>query len=95
MNKFEIGQLVATAGVHGKMRDSIPFKNFVERSFERYIQCDWGNMCDEDKELNDEAVKDGDYRIHGAYIDESTSEKIWIITDADRKCTTILFPHEY
>ncbi|MDE6020535.1 MAG: hypothetical protein K2H01_06040 [Ruminococcus sp.] len=51
-------------------------------------------MDDEDKALNDAAVKNGDERIFAAYID-STGRKIWIITEWDRSATTILFPSEY
>lgn len=96
MNKlhFELGQLVATAGVADKMEEDSDFKSFVEQSVRRYIHCDWGDTDREDKELNDDAVKN-DSRILAAYNKPITGETIWIITEWDRSATTILFPSEY
>ena len=63
----------------------------------RYIACDWGDMCKEDWESNDEAVASGNDRIFAAYKydDVHPDWKIWIITEWDRSVTTSLFPCEY
>lgn len=54
-----------------------------------------GNLCDEDKALNDEALKDGN-RLMSAYNrKDHPDDKIWIITEADRSVTNVLFPNEY
>ena len=53
---------------------------------------DWGDMCDEDKKANDDALKDGD-RIFSAYT--TPLGKIWIITEWDRSYTTVLIPDDY
>ena len=90
--KFERGQIVVTRGVNDLMAEDVKFARFVTESFRRYIACDWGEMCDEDKSLNDEAIETGD-RIFAAYNDENY--KIYIITEWDRSVTTILFPSEY
>ena len=95
MRKFELGRLVATAGVSREIKLDATFDIFVRISLGRYTKGDWGDMSSDDKSLNDKAVHEGDLRIFGAYICESTKEKIWIITEADRSCTTILFPDEY
>lgn len=95
MGKFGIGKLYMTRGVYEKVNADLDFQNFVNSSFTRFAACDWGDMCDEDKALNDEAVKYNDGRIHGAYLSENLNIKIWIITEADRSATTILFPSEY
>jgi hypothetical protein len=94
MNNFKIGQTVMTYAIAEMMRTDKNFALFVNMSFNRYLNCDWGSMDDEDKALNDAAVKNGDERIHAAYID-STGRKIWIITEWDRSVTTILFPSDY
>lgn len=65
---------------------------------ERHICKDWGDLSDEDKRLNDEALHDGS-RMLSAYI-LPTEVKIWIITEAtddkgDRAATTALLPEEY
>jgi hypothetical protein len=65
---------------------------------DRHSTGDWGKVCPEDAQLNDEALKDGG-RIISAY---STLKgvKIWIITEAtddngQRFATTIMLPDEY
>ena len=92
--KFKIGKLVATRGIYDRMSSDKKFKTFVDASFDRYINCDWGDTCDEDKELNEDALKNGE-RILAVYTYPETKEKIWIITEWDRSVTTILFPSEY
>jgi hypothetical protein len=62
----------------------------------RHLRGDWGDLSDDDKRANDEAVKDGDLRIFSSYNHPDSSDgKIWIITEADRSSTTLLFPSEY
>lgn len=99
MKKFEIGRLVASRGIMEQIESEAlsdnDFRTFINKSFERYIKCDWGDLDEEDKALNDNAVERGDLRILAAYIRPETKEKIWIITEADRSYTTILFPNEY
>ena len=87
--KFETGKVVMTRGIADRIFSDENFLIFVSASLGRYAKCDWGDMCDEDKMMNDEAVQQGDSRIFAAYINPKTNEKIWIITDADRKYTTI------
>lgn len=91
---FKLGDVYATAGIQIRMKDE-QFSRFVNDSLKRFRACDWGNMCKEDKALNDRAVKQGDGRIHGAYIRPDSKERIWIITESDRSVTTVLFPDEY
>ena len=93
MNKFSLGRVVMTAGVHQKCEEDMNFQAFVNDSVQRYIHCDWGELCAEDKKLNDDAVKNGDERILAEY--RNKSYRIWIITEWDRSATTILFPEEY
>lgn len=94
MSKFKLGQLVATRKVAERAETDLDFYDFVCESIRSYISCDWGDTCDEDKRMNDDAVKNGE-RILAVYIQRKTGEKIWIITEWDRSVTTILFPSEY
>ena len=91
---FNLGQVVSTNGVHSLMESDNYFMMFVVDSLRKYIECDWGQTCDEDKVLNDNAVKNGDDRILAVY-EKDGLPKIWIITEWDRSATTILFPSEY
>ena len=59
----------------------------------RHRQGDWGDVCDEDWNLNDEALTDGT-RLLSAYKTKH-NVKLWIITEWDRSATTVLLPEEY
>ena len=61
----------------------------------RFLDKDWGDLCEEDKAMNEEAIKDGG-RVLAVY--NSTHGKIYIITDdtkAKPLTTTVLFADEY
>jgi len=91
---FPLGTLVMTAGVNGEVADNTDFSKFVLKSLSRHKKGDWGDMSPEDKNENDLALKMGNIRIFSAY-ESPALPKIWIITEADRSATTILFPDEY
>jgi len=59
----------------------------------RHAYGDWGEMEEEDKRTNDDALNEGG-RLFSAYT-LSTGERLWIITEADRSTTTLLLPMEY
>ncbi|WP_437191364.1 hypothetical protein [Planctomicrobium sp. SH527] len=64
----------------------------------KHISGDWGVVDDEDKESNNQSLKDGS-RLLSAYL-LKTGEKIWLITEAaddrgNREATTLLLPEEY
>ena len=91
---FGIGQLVATRGVVELAKENKDFKQFISKSFTRHCNGDWGDLCKEDKQMNENALKYGEDRIFRKYnFDGETS--IYIITEWDRSYTTILFPEEY
>ena len=57
----------------------------------RHACGDWGDLDTYDSAANETALKVG-ARILSAF---NLSERIWIITEADRASTTILLPDEY
>ncbi|MFA5790743.1 MAG: hypothetical protein WC976_06755 [Caldisericia bacterium] len=89
--KFEGGQIVMTAGVNNLIAKNIEFSNQVVGSLRRHFSGDWGDLGDEDKKANNDALVAGE-RVLSAY---NGVKKIWIITEADRSATTVLFPTEY
>ena len=95
---FPLGQLVMTRGVNDLVADDEAFAKFVTKSLARHIKGDWGDVDDEDKLTNDASLKQG-LRLLSAYNDDRFPKHgistIWIITEADRSATTILFPDEY
>ncbi|WP_231962357.1 hypothetical protein [Symmachiella dynata] len=51
----------------------------------RHVSGDWGDLCDEDKQTNEDALSDGG-RIFSTYHLKDDVE-FWIITKADRSAT--------
>jgi hypothetical protein len=65
----------------------------VTDSLKRHSKGDWGDIGEEDKNENELSLRKG-FRLLSSYTAEGLP-KIWIITEADRSVTTILFPEEY
>ena len=94
MKKFDLGQVVVTQGIVRFMEKENGNTGKLAECLVRHTNCDWGDLCDYDKKMNDDAVKNGD-RILSAYEIGEDKTKIWIITEWDRSVTTILLPEEY
>ena len=95
MNKFSLGQVVATPGALEALSDAAQTPSFF---LNKHVQGDWGELSAEDKRLNDEALVDGG-RLLSAYR-TLKNERIWVITEAaddggNRLASTILLPSEY
>ena len=90
--RFPIGQVFMTRGIAELITENPSAAGEIQRSLIRHNSGDWGNLCDEDKQTNEEALAEG-FRVLSAYT--VCGKKIWIITESDRKTTTILFPDEY
>ena len=90
--KFSFGKLVWTRGINDRVAVDPLFARFVMESLKRHINCDWGELSTEDKRENDFSLDKG-LRLFSSY--QRDDRHIWIITEADRSVTTILFPEEY
>jgi hypothetical protein len=92
---FSLGRIVTTpAALHVLHNAGHQPDEFLAR----HVTGDWGDLDDEDRNLNNAAVIDGS-RILSAYTTRK-GERIWIITEAVnevglRYCTTTLKPEEY
>ena len=96
MSNFSLGNLYASRLVASKAAENRAFENFIWHSLGRYRRGDWGDLSAADKQANDLAVQQGDLRILAAYEYKAQPHlKIWIITEADRSATTVIFPYEY
>ncbi len=86
---FELGQTVITCGA----TDLFAGSGYLLAQFlTRHQQGDWGEVCEEDKQSNNEATHFNE-RIISIYKFEDKT--FWIITEHDRTVTTILLPSEY
>ena len=94
--KFDPGHIVATPEALETIRAS---GQTPEIFLGAHLEGHWGGeLCEEDRQLNDEALIDGS-RIFSAYK-TLRGEKLWVITEAAddngrRYSTTILLPDEY
>ena len=86
---FNLGQTVATPGALAALEQAAISPITLLR---RHQRGDWGDLGNEDKQSNDQALSLGD-RIFSAY--QFDTVKFWVITECDRSTTTILLPEEY
>jgi hypothetical protein len=94
--RFDLGRIVATPdALEALQRNEMTGLELLSR----HARGDWGELCDEDKEVNQAALKSG-ARLMSVYtLPDGT--KIWIITDAEideqhhRQATTLLLPQDY
>jgi hypothetical protein len=88
--RFELGTCYATAAVVGwAEREGIDITDFLRR----HHSCDWGDLCEEDRAANENALECG-HRILSRYL-LTDGKIIYTITEADRSITTVLFASEY
>ncbi len=94
--KFSLGQIVATPGALEALKQNNAAGHEYLR---RHATGDWGEVCSEDQEANEQAIVDGSRLLSAYSLLDST--KLWIITDAvidekgNRQATTLLLPEEY
>ncbi len=103
--EFEIGMLACSESVLDKMekikklvmeRDKTPngsFSKFYGDSLARYCLCDWGDVSQEQKDANNQALKAGGQLFSTYMHDEHPT--ICILTQADRSETVIGFPEGF
>lgn len=85
--RFPLGEVVITANASMRLATEE-----VLAGLRRHAGGDWGDLCPEDMQANDEALKNGD-RLLSAYGDGPY--RFWIITEWDRSVTTVLLPEDY
>jgi hypothetical protein len=86
--KFWLGNLSATAAAARELEPKD-----INDAVMRHKSGDWGDLCAEDKDANEQALQFGG-RLFSAYHDRK-GVKFWIITEADRSATTVLLPEDY
>lgn len=96
--KFNLGKIVCTATIHNAMQEDKQFARDIANAMERYCGKDWGDLCEADKQMNEESLKyPDDLYILAAY--HTCKGKIYIITNrisekAGDNATTVCFPSE-
>lgn len=87
---FPIGAIVGTPGVLAVLvQAGMSPLQLLGRH-----QCgDFGDLCEEDQATNHAAIAGGS-RVFSAYV-VAPDVRVWVITEADRRVTTLLLPSEY
>lgn len=64
----------------------------IQSLLNRHLIGDWGDICDHDKAVNDEALHNGNGRLFSTY--RTSFKKIWILTEVG-DTTVIMVPSDY
>ena len=94
--RFDLGQTVTTPGA----LDACSLE-YMHQCLMRHMRGDWGCVCAEDSETNDQALVCGNRILSSYPLDPAKpcegwgKNTLWIITEADRSVTTFLLPEEY
>ena len=97
-NYFNLGKVVCTATLNNIMSENKQFASEVMSALQKYCNKDWGDLCEEDKQINDDALQyPEDLYLLAAY--KTCKGKIYIITErisenAGDNATTLCFPDE-
>jgi hypothetical protein len=86
--QFELGNIFTTPGADEMIADGLLADLYIDRHW----RGDWGDIDEEDKEANEEAITHGD-RLLSCF--DTPVGRLWIITEADRSTTTLMTPEEY
>ncbi|WP_248801014.1 hypothetical protein [Pseudomonas sp. MWU13-2105] len=89
---FEPGLMLMTRGI-----DQLKEQGLLDIApyLGRHLAGDWGELDEEDKLSNNQALHNGT-RLFSAYdINAGDHRRLYIITEADRSATTLLLPYEY
>lgn len=95
---FNMGKVVCTATLHNAMSENSRFAKDVIMAINRYSNKDWGELTEDDQQVNEDALQyPDDLYLLGAY--KTCKGKIYIITNrisekAGINATTICFPDE-
>lgn len=93
--------LFMTSGVDSLIKAGTIKNSDLTLNLTKFISNDWGVLCDEDKEFQNELLKNPKEkyqdRFMGVYI--INQNKIWIMSDYDysikKIVITVLLPEEY
>ena len=91
MGPLSLGRVLATPGA---LRVLLQTGEDPLRLLARHASGDWGELDAHDRRENERSLKNG-WRVFSSYPVGEDGQKVWVITEADRSCTTILLPSEY
>jgi hypothetical protein len=90
LKPFKLGRIIPTKRVVDIIKENKDYQEWVEYCLNRYASRDWGSMGDEDKTLNDKAIKNRE-KVTARYANPDGN--ILIVTEGG--ATTVLLQDEY
>lgn len=87
-SRFSLGRLCITPNA----ATAVP-PDEVLKAIARHAAGEWGTLDPHDWQENERALRHGG-RLFSAY-ESSSGQKFWVITEADRRTTTLLLPEDY
>jgi hypothetical protein len=96
--KFHPGKIFVTPTIHEWLSEHAGMVSarsaWLTTCLTRHMAGDWGDLDEEDRAANDLALGRGT-RLLSAYESVRHRRRLWIITEADRSATTMLWPEDY
>jgi len=86
--KFRCGKVITTPNALSQLTGEE-----ILRGIQRHQAGDWGDVDEHDRQTNELALIEGT-RLWSVYHTTSGT-KFWLITEADRRASTVLLPEDY
>src|SRR5437879_12883786 len=84
--RFTLGKIVATPGAIAALLAASTGSWVL---LQRHAQGDWGEVDEEDRRRNERAIVEGTF-IRSVYRLPRTREIVWVVTEGNRRLTTLL-----
>ncbi len=89
MSLLPLGHVYATPGALALLAEA---GIAATELLSRHASGDWGDIPAEDAAENRRSIEQG-FRVMSSY--DIDGQRVWLITEADRRSTTLLLPSEY
>lgn len=88
--RFFAGQVGITHGAGAALGRA---KQSAQEFLQRHLNCDWGELDQEDKEANDRALRRGGLIL--SHYRTTNGDRLYVHTSTDRSLTTVMLPEEW
>ena len=92
---FSPGRVVITFSLQRKLARVIPYswEEEVQDMLSRHTSGDWGDLGESGREINNTAFEKNAPIFSTYHTSDGTD--VWIITEGNRICTTVMLPEDY
>ena len=96
LKSMMVGAVTPNAVEHLLQAHENTARAYVEHLFARFDSGDWGDVCEEDSEMNEKSLSDGSM-VMGVYpLHQSQHDvKVWLVLDRGHETATVLMPEDY